>query len=73
MGKSLSYFDGTKSISIAVFHNHVELLTDILVSVYIACLLKCLVPAVLVFYLKNRSGRTYRIVRTYPKAYTEFC
>ncbi len=39
-GKSLSYFDGTKSFSIAIFPNHVELLTDILVSVYIVCLLK---------------------------------
>ncbi len=34
---------------------------------------KLLAPPVLVFYLKNRSGRTYRIVRTYPKAYTELC
>jgi len=29
---------------------------------------KILAPAVLVFYLKNRSGCTYRIVRMYPKA-----
>jgi hypothetical protein len=36
-GKSLRYFDVSKSFSIAVFHKHVELVTDILVSVYIVC------------------------------------
>jgi hypothetical protein len=53
VGTSLSYFDGTKSFSIAVFHNHVELLTDILMSVYIVCLLKIVCTRCTCFLLKE--------------------
>jgi len=53
VGKSLSYFDGTKSFSIAVFHNHVEFLTDILVFVYIVFLLKCFGTSCTCFLLKE--------------------
>jgi hypothetical protein len=53
VGKSLSYFDGTKSFSIAIFHNHVEFLSDILMSVYIVCPLKIVCTRCTCFLLKE--------------------